>query len=391
MLAFVGALMLVEPHQFGSPVYAVLRANIELWGTAFLIAGAALLCATALVARPVVTVAAHTAAVAVMLLMVSGFAGTGGWTGVVSYGVLAIGTLLAVLRVVRNRPWGRGDLLMLTAGTNGLLLGLLMLLAPRQFGLSVYDSIRPDLALYGAAFVVTSLSLIAIEIHPIRGEAAKRVVHLLGGAMFLLFAVKIGLQTPLGIALYGGYGFAVCLQPWLAGRLPRIDPASLRVRSALMLVALVAVPLIGVVAILADQVERVATLQALTQQQTLAVALAADADDYIRLHSAVADDLALIPGLLDLNADARHSLLRDLAAPYPDVSSFSVFDADGRALGRSDDFELTAATGYPIFEDARRTNAPARRRPHFDADPSADLRIRRADRRSERSVSRAGR
>jgi PAS domain S-box-containing protein len=359
MLAFIGALMLVEPHQFGGAVYTALQAHLQLWGAGFLATGAALLCVAALLPRAGVTLAVHTAAAAVMLLMASGFAASAAWTGTVSYGVLALGTAAATLPVLERGMWGRGDLLALVTGLSQLAIGLLMLLAPGQFGVASYDSIRPDLAWYGAAFVVSGLGLLGVEIFSIRNQALKRLVHLLAGGMFVLFMLKIGPTNPTAIAVYGGFGLAVALQPWLANRLTGVDPSSLRARAALMLIAVAALPLIGAMAIVADQTGQFATRQALAQQQTLAVALASDADDYIHLHQAAISGLAAFPGLLELSADARHVLLHDWGVAYPDVVAFSLFDANGGPLGRGDDLPAAASTGFPVYEDARRSNAPS--------------------------------
>ena len=289
--------MLVEPHQFGSPVYKVIQPHLPLWGAAFLAAGAALLCVGALAPRAVVSVGIQVAAGGVLLLLASGFVAGAAWTAVAAYGALGLGTLMAaILPVLGRGSWGRGDLLALVTGAVGLVIGLLMLLAPGQFGVSTYDAIRSDLANYGAAFVIGGLGLIAVELLPVRSNAIGRIVHVVEGAVFLVFMVRVAWPAPTGVALYGGFGLAVALQPWLANRLPTVDPSSLRARAALMLVAVGALPLIAAVAILADQAERFAGLQALAQQQTLAVALAADADDYIRLHRAAASGLATIPG-----------------------------------------------------------------------------------------------
>ena len=358
--AVIGALILVEPHHFGAPVYKALQPNLELWGAAFLSAGTALLCVTVLAPRAVISVGVHVLAAAVLLLMAFGFGASGVWTGVANYGALALGTVLAATIPRLGRGfWVRGDLLSLVIGTGGLAIGLLILLAPGLFVAPSYDSIRADLVWYGSAFCVTGLSLIAVELRLVRDQMVNRGAHLLTGGLFLLYLVKVGWPNPTAIILYGGIGVAVALQPWLVNHLPVVDPFSVRARSAFMLIAVAALPLIGAVAILADQSDQIATQQALGQQQILAVALAADAGDYVRLHRSAASGLASIPGLLDLTADEKHTTLRDFSAEYRDVVAFSMFDVDGRSLGRSDGLPATDATGFPIYEDARRSNGPS--------------------------------
>lgn len=328
LCVFFGALMLVEPHQFGAPVYQAIQPHLNIWGASFLATGCALLYVAALVPRTLVSIGVHAVAGGILLFLAAAFAASGAWTAVTIYGVVGLGTAVsAILPFVGRQAWWHGDLLALVAGVTGVVIGLLMLVVPGQFGAATYDPIRSDLALYGAAFVASSVGLIAVEILPIRGSAA-RIAHLLAGGMFLLFMVKVALPTPTGIALYGGFGLAVALQPWLVNRLPTIDSSSLRTRSALMLVAIVSLPVIVAVALVADQASQFASVQALAQQQSLARALAADADDYLKLHRAAASGLASIPGLLELTAVEQHSALREFSAAYPDVVAFLLLDVD---------------------------------------------------------------
>ncbi len=358
--SFIGALMLVEPHQFGSPVYKVIQPHLQLWGGLVLAAGAALLCVPAIGTRTILSIALHVLAGAVLVLLAVGFGVAETWTGAAVYGVLGLGTAVAAMvPVLGSGWWGRGDLLALATGTIGLAIGLLLLLASGQFNIPFYDPIRADLAEYGVAFVASSIGLIAVEVEPRMGQGVKRIAHLLAGGMFIVFLVKVGWQTPTGIAVYGGLGLGVGLQPWLANLVPAVDPYSLRARSALLLIAVGALPLICAVAIVTDQAGQFATLQALAQQQTLAVALAADAADGIRLHRAAASGFASIPGLLDSTPESNHSLLGDISAAYPDVVAFSLFDVAGRPRARSDDRQLTGVSGLPVYEDARRSNAPS--------------------------------
>ena len=52
-------------------------------------------------------------------------------------------------------------------------------------------------------------------------------------------------------------------------------------------------------------------------------------------------------------------MLRDFSSPYPDVVAFLLVDAEGRTLARSDDLQLPIVAGVPLFEDAKRLNAPS--------------------------------
>ena len=359
LCAFIGVLMLVEPHQFGSPQYRAVQPHLEAWGPGFLIVGVLLLYAGAFLPRPAVSIGVHALAGAALLLLAVGFGAVGVWNGAAIYALFGLGTIVAgILPLVRS-PWSGGDLLILVAAIAALTIGLLMLLAPSQYGSSVYDAIRSNLSWYGVAFFAAGLGTIAVEAQIIRRRAASGAIRVLSGVMFLVFLVKVAWPSPPGILQYAGLSFAASVHPWLARRLRPLDPFSVRTRSALILVALAALPLMAAVALVADQAERLASRQALDQQQALAVALAANAEDYIELHRAAVSGLASIPGLLDLTTEARHSVLKNFSAGYPDVVAFSMSDIDGNPSGRSDDLQAAATTGYPVFEDARNLNAPS--------------------------------
>jgi hypothetical protein len=109
LCAFIGALMLVEPHQFGAPVYRAIQPQLQLWGAGFLLAGSALLFVTAVTLGTTVCLAVHALACGVLLLLAGGFASSAAWTGAVAYGVLGLGTALAAILPLLGRrfPWPR--------------------------------------------------------------------------------------------------------------------------------------------------------------------------------------------------------------------------------------------------------------------------------------------
>ena len=373
LCAYFGALMLVQPDQFSSPVYRAVQPHLTVWGIGFLSAGAALLCVAALAPRTAVRVGVHAVVVGMLLALAGGFAYVGVWTGATSYAVLGLGTGLAAILPLRGRgAWGRGDLLSLAVGADGLIIGLLLLLVPAQFGAPTYDAIRASLVIYGAAFVVISLGLIAVQLLPTQNQAVKRVVHLLAAGMFLLFMVKAIWPNPTGVALWAGFGLAVGLQPWLAQRLPALDPSSLRARSALMLIAVAALPLIGAVAIVADQAGRV--------RHTAGPGAAADPGRGAgrrrrRLHSP-APRRRLRAGFHagPARPGRRTPSTRCCATSAPPIRMWwrsPLYDIDGSPLARSDDLPSAAVDRS---RRVRRCQAPERtlhRRSHLPADPSA--------------------
>jgi hypothetical protein len=89
----------------------------------------------ALVPRTALSIGVHAVVGGFLLLLANGFAGGEVWTAASTYSVLGVGTALAaILPVLGRGAWVRGDLLALMTGIIGVLIGLLMLLLPGQFG-----------------------------------------------------------------------------------------------------------------------------------------------------------------------------------------------------------------------------------------------------------------
>ncbi|MBA2447697.1 MAG: response regulator [Chloroflexi bacterium] len=360
--AVIGALMLVAPHQFAAPSYAPLRPYLPWWGAAFLLAGAALVDVAA-VARPrPQAIAAHLLGGAIILALAYGFAVTGVWTGTSNYTVLGLGTVLAALLTgvpQHSRPQYSRDLFALLMGVGGALTGLVMLVFPEQFSASLYDLARPHLPWYGAAFLGGGLALAWSQVHAGASRVASALAHLLVAGVFFAFLVVVALPFNIwtGITYYGGFGTALALLPWLGHRLHLVDQLSLRTRLALVLVATAAFPVILTVALDAGREEREVTAQALALQQGLATALAHDVDDYVGLHRAAVAALAAQPGLLSMGPDAQRAALRSLGIAYPDVVAFSIFDAAGTPVARSDHRPLTVLS-QAVLGEVHRSGGP---------------------------------
>ncbi|MBI4491858.1 MAG: PAS domain-containing protein, partial [Chloroflexi bacterium] len=366
----MGALMLLAPHQFDAPAYAVLRSHLPWWGTTFLLAGIALVSVNALAprgmgdppSRPYV-VAAHILAGTALLLLASGFAITYAWSGTALFATLGLATGLAPLlaRAEERHPVSEGDLFALVMGAGSVLTGLIILVVPIRYGSPTFESVRPSVVLYGAALLGGGLSMAVAQLRPSLRRAASWALHLpLAGTLLVyLAAVELPLSRWTGIAFYGGFGVTLALLPWLGPRLRRLDRASLRTRLALTLAAAAALPLVVVVAVHTEREEHEVTAQALAQQQTLAAALAQDVADYVGLHRAAVAALAAQPGLLDLAPEAQRTLLQAINQAYPDVVAFSTYDDFGNPLARSDDRLPLHGTDFRAFEDARRTGEPS--------------------------------
>ena len=302
--AVVGALMLVAPHRFGSPIYAALQPNLHTWGVVFVMSGAGLIAVAAMRPRRSVTLASHVLAGGMLLVLSTGFIRAGAWTGTTNYAVLGLGTMLAGLlpSVRARRPSSNTrDLLALAVGLGAALTGLAILTWPGEFGASVYDQIRTYLPWYGLAFLIGGILLVSTQTLPHVPRMAIWSAHLLLAAILFAIAIPFALAgVGTAIVYYGCFGLALALLPWLGRHVWRIDPASLRVRLALTLAAIAAAPVIVAVALETDQEERLSTAEALAFQQSLALVIAQDFADYVGLHRSAIVALAAQPGLLEM-------------------------------------------------------------------------------------------
>src|SRR5690606_29944273 len=94
---------------------------------------------------------------------------TGAWSGFASFIILAAGVAAAGL--LPDHPQERSDrppidLFPLLMALSTLLSGLILLAPLPQFDASLYDGVRSSLPIYGAAFIVSGLLLLAALLHP---------------------------------------------------------------------------------------------------------------------------------------------------------------------------------------------------------------------------------
>lgn len=363
LLAFIGALMLVAPHQFASSAYAPLQPQLAWWSVMFLLVGAALLVVSALQPRLWVWRTVWCAAATALVLLASCLWRVGGWTGVVVYGVMGLSMLATTPRLSRVRqPHSVGpDLFVLIMGLSSVCNGLVILLLPQQFTGYFYERIRWHLPLNGLAFLVGGLAVLAVQLLFVRSRRVVWVAHVLAacGLWAWLVVNPIPLRLWTGIAYYGGLGLALAIAPWLGPRLAQIDGAALRIRLALTLAATAAIPLIGALTLITSQQEQLARQQAITGQQSVAAMLAGNIGSYVHLHEAAVATLASNLGAGDMSAVQQKAVLQNTARSYPEFTVLQLIDAQGNALLRTDEKPLSpSSNGHALFETIRRAGQP---------------------------------
>lgn len=347
----IGALMCVVPHQFSSPAFALIRAYLPWVGNIYLAAGAALIGVAALRPRRSLTMAGHAAAGGALLFYALMFLSTAAWGAWPLYLALSLGTIGAgLLPSDRDRPASErgGDLFAIVMGICAVSVGLVMLLLPGQFQLSIYDLLRPYLRWFGVVFIGSGGLLVLVHLRLGQPRPLYWPAHvLIAGAFFVYMAlVSVPNRGISGIAFYGGFGLLLALLPRLGPALGRMDARSLQIRQALILAATAAIPLTLTVTIITDQQERIALDRALDEQQVLATLAAQNISDDVLYHrGAVA---ALAAGLADTSdAAAQERQLGQLQAAYAEILACATFDAAGARIAGGNDAVLVpdAAAG----------------------------------------------
>jgi signal transduction histidine kinase len=378
--SFIGAFMLIAPHQFGGPSYETMRAFRSLWAAAALAAGVGLLSMATLRTRRTPRVLAHGLASLVLLSLAAALAVTGGWAGMIFFTVLAGGLLTPA--GLRGRPprGPTGDLLALAMGLGAAILGAAMVLVPGIFR-ARWTLLGPRLLPWlGLALLATGLPLCWVQMRrqppasglPRGGGSDDRTsrgtrrgvlwaAHLAAGAALVCLGAVAALPPPAwtGIALFWGVGGAVALLPGLRDWSADLDTSALRTRLALALAVATSLALVIAVAVSTSQEARLATDQATETLGVEARSVAQNVRDYVELNGARAATIAALSCQLPLQAEPQRQLLDRSRTGYGDVTGMLVVGLDGRVVAANGAGELDPAT----LRDVARATATRREAP----------------------------
>ena len=344
--AFVGAFMLVTPHRFNAAVYAAMADYRGLWGMSALAAGVALLAVAILRPRRVVVLLGHGLAGATLLALSASFLENRAWTGVIAYGVLGLGTMMAGMlagTLPRASPAGR-DLFALLMGVIAVLQGFLLAVLSPLLGSPYFDPLRQHQRPMGLALILGGALLLSAYLRRAPSAAHVWAAHLAGGAAFFLMGLLYSLPNRAwtGLALYWGCGLALALLPWLSRRLAALDPASLRTRLAFSLATATSVALVLTAAVATSQEERLAVAQVRETRQIEAQAIARNVADYVQLNGARTAVVASLAGRLPMTPVFQRALLEASRPSYRDVTGFVTLDTAGTVLASIGDVPLDA-------------------------------------------------
>lgn len=361
-----GIVMLMVPHQLDMTVFVFIQSQFFRLAMLQAIGGVALIAVVVLMPKRRWLILAHgLAAIAFFLSAVGPFL-SGTWTGVTGYGTMGLGTLVApFLPRSGNHRYSNLkviDLFAITMAVRVIFHGL-NCLPPfnQQLEASFYDPIRPYLPIYGVGHIVCGLFLIWVYFHPRLPRFLLNLAHgLIGAAIWMwMIGVGIGLASWNQVIYHGGLATPLALLPWLSLSSHRFDPASLRTRLTFVLVSVVTIPLLLTVAVATHLEEQNTINRSLVLQQTLANTLAENVTNYIHLHEAAVQSLAIQRDLLSLSATQQQAVLKQFNQLYPEIVVLATYDAAGDAIARSDNLSPgLSIADLPLYEDIRRTKTP---------------------------------
>jgi signal transduction histidine kinase len=356
--AFVGAFMLVAPHRYAGQNFLGLRPYEQWWGMAALCSGMALLAVAILRPGRAVSLPVHGLAGSTLLILGLSFAGTGAWTGAVTYCVFGAGLLAAGVLHAASPPAvaAERDLFALLMGAVAVLNGSAFIALPRLLNSAYSTSSRPYLVLLGAALLAGGLLLLAVYLRP-----APRwqvwAAHLFAGAAFVLLGVLVALprRSWTGIAFYLGCGTALALLPRLSHLLAGLDTQALRTRLALALAAATSIALILTAAVATSQEERLAARQVLETREVEAQSIARAVSDFVELNAARTSTVAAMAGRVPAEPGLQRLFLQQSRPLSPRATAFVSLSPGGQVLAAVGDVRLEAVDWVDTARDVAQT------------------------------------
>lgn len=369
-----GIVMLMVPHQLDMTVFIFIQSQFFPLAIVQALGGIALITVAVLMPKQRWMIFAHTLAAMAFFSSAVGPFLSGTWTGVTGYGSMALGTLVAPFlprmaspqmvspRVDDHRSGFEGiapviDLFAIVMAVRVILHGINCLPPFDQYlGVSFYDLARPYLPIYGIIRIVSGSLLIGVYLHPRPPRFLFKLAHLLLGAAIWGWMIGMRLTTWNPVLYHAGLATPLMLLPWFSPRLQRFDSSSLQARLTFVLVGVVTIPLLLAVAFATHWEEQNTIDRSLTLQQTLANTFAENVTNYINLHQAAVQSLAIQPELMNLSATQQQSFLEQFNQLYPEIIVLATYDADGNAIARSDDEPPgPSIADLSLYETVRRT------------------------------------
>jgi PAS domain S-box-containing protein len=339
--AFVGATMLIVPHQFGSPGYVALQSAFSLWAVLFLGSGILLVTISINPPKRHGVYVAHILAAIPLLALAYSYLTISALPPLITYTTLGFGTATApfIFRSSIGESSGpQKEWFPVLFGFNFAIVGVVLIFFPDRFSAAGFDGIRSSRLAFGFGMLTSSVLLIAIQFVRNVPRIVVQATHLYFGAVLVLW--MIGVNPALArawtqLALYGGLGIYIALLPWTGQAIKRIGWNSLRVRFAYTFVLVTLLSLVLVTALVSAQEETDIREQSFDSQRSLTVTLQQQISDYFQLRQAALNTLAAQPDLLETALEKQQSILDTFANSRPDIVSIILYDTDGNPLAHN--------------------------------------------------------
>ena len=246
----LGALILVAPHRFSFPLFAIATGLRQAWGITALLGGVALLAAAALRPRRPLLVAVHVFAAGTLLALGAAFASSGIWIGAVAYLLLGAGAALGALPSM-DEPGRPRDLFALVLAAVATLNGVVFLFVPGATRAPYFEPARVLLPWLGVLYLAGGLTLAAAQLRRTPGRPLVVGAHLLAALPFIAFGILVSARqqawTALAVNLV--YAAALVFLPWSGETLARLRASPLWMRLAFALAATNSLALIVTIAV----------------------------------------------------------------------------------------------------------------------------------------------
>ena len=362
--AFLGAIMLVTPHQFSTLQQPDLRVLLFPYGVSLLMSGCLLMSVFVLRSRGWLLRAVQLLNSLMLLILGSTLAASG--TPIVGFSLIVLG-LGEGLSPLLGKPHTDlppvFSLFTLIVGINNLLTGLLVFAMPTTLKSNILYLELPFNRIFGAAFVLSGLWLALLPFlkRRLSEQAAQVVSWAARGAAVLMFATFLTVAVVPGeellpITYFGWAMIGLVVLPMLVQRVRRPDPARLQTRLGLAFAFATAIPLIFTVALISNQEENLARIEVRKSVEYQAGSMSTAIADYLQLQQSTVQTLARHPGLLTMIEQDQQQLLNVYQESFSDLSGFTIYNRQGqRMAGGSFEQNVPSAVGQPTFEQVRKT------------------------------------
>jgi diguanylate cyclase (GGDEF)-like protein/PAS domain S-box-containing protein len=225
----IGLAMAVAPAQFGAAAYDAMQPHLTLYGCILCLSGILLIAWQILpLERTRLPEASLLLAALGFGLFVAGFARTHSWTGVATYGVIAVGVAAAAFG---GETWLRGhfgvDLFMLLVAVDRFAIGLVLLLLAGQLPAESYRVFQPYPSRWAAGMLLSGALLALWQVR--RDPPLRWLLPLLATLPMLLWIYQPGIRNNLagtlvttGLLSAGAIARSLVPSSWLAAPRERL-------------------------------------------------------------------------------------------------------------------------------------------------------------------------